>query len=48
MRHNTFIAVLTVFALLLILLGAAMHEADLANNFAKTGDAKAWFFEIKR
>jgi len=28
-------------------LSAVAHEADMARNFKKTGDAKAWFFEIK-
>ncbi len=27
--------------------GAIQHEADLSRNFNKTGDAKAWFYEIK-
>ncbi len=28
-------------------LGAIHHEADLSRNFNETGDAKAWFYEIK-
>jgi len=27
---------------------AIMHEADLSRNYNETGDAKAWFFDIKR
>lgn len=33
--------------LLAFLLGAVSHEHDLSRNFQRTGDAKAWFFEIK-
>lgn len=29
------------------IIGAICHEADLARNFNKTGNAKAWFFTIK-
>jgi len=28
-------------------IGAVSHEKDMARNFKKTGDAKAWFFDIK-
>lgn len=28
-------------------LGSVAHEADMSRNFKKTGNAKAWFFEIK-
>ena len=30
------------------IISAIAHESDLARNFRETGDAKAWFFEIKR
>ena len=29
-------------------LGGLMHEFDLSNNYAKTGDALCWVKEIKR
>lgn len=42
-------AVIFIFIFLGIwFLSAAVHESDLSRNFNKTGDAKAWFFEIKR
>lgn len=28
-------------------LGAVAHESDMSRNFYKTGDAGAWFFDIK-
>ena len=27
--------------------GAVSHESDMARNFQETGDAKAWFHDIK-
>jgi len=30
------------------LMGSIIHESDLSRNFKKTGNASAWFFEIKR
>ena len=29
-------------------LGAVCHEKDLSRNFNKTGNSKAWFYEIKQ
>lgn len=28
-------------------LGAIAHESDMSRNFTKTGDAKAWIYDIK-
>lgn len=36
-----------VIIILLYIFSAVFHEADLSNNFNKTGDANAWFYEIK-
>ena len=36
-----------IFVLLAYFVSAIVHEYDLARNFNKTGDAKAWFNEIK-
>jgi hypothetical protein len=42
MKYLLIIAVLIVFVL-----SAISHEADLSRNFRKTGDAKSWFFPIR-
>lgn len=39
------VLVLIIFA---YIIAAIAHEGDLSRNFKKTGDAKAWFFEIKK
>ena len=36
-----------IIMVVIFFLGAIVHESGLSNNFNKTGDAKAWFFEIK-
>jgi uncharacterized protein YpmB len=39
--------IIAVIILFLVIVGAIAHEYDLAKNFKKTGNASAWFFEIK-
>ena len=39
---------LTLFTIFIFWFGAVIHEKDLSRNFKETGDAKAWFYEIKR
>lgn len=39
---------LLFFMLIAWFIGAVFHEKDLSQNFNKTGDARAWFYEIKR
>ena len=36
-----------VFLIIGFILGAITHEKDLARNFKKYNDAKAWVFPIK-
>ncbi len=36
------------FTVVIWFFGAVTHEVDLAKNFEKYGDAKAWFFEINK
>ena len=38
---------LILLILLTVLASAVMHEIDMARNFKNTGDANAWFFDIK-
>jgi hypothetical protein len=37
-----------LFVLFVYWLGAVQHESDLARNFKETGDAGAWFWDIKK
>ena len=37
-----------LYGLICVFIGAVAHERDLARNFKRTGDAKAWFVDIKR
>ena len=37
-----------LFGVICVFIGAVAHERDLARNFKRTGDAKAWFVDIKR
>jgi len=39
---------LIAYTLFVWILSSIAHEADLSRNFKKYGNAKAWFFEIKR
>jgi hypothetical protein len=41
-RTDLFIWVIFAF-----FLGACSHEADLARNYAESGDAKGWFHGIR-
>ena len=38
---------LVVAVTVILMVGAAAHEADLARNLNETGDAKAWFSDIR-
>ena len=42
MKWHEFLFIVFIWAL-----SAIMHERDMARNFKETGDAKAWFYEIK-
>ena len=39
--------VLLIWTIFVMFGSAIFHEADLARNFNKYGDAKAWLYEIK-
>ena len=45
MKDQILIILLILFSMLM---GIIAHEADMARSFKKTGDASAWFFEIKK
>jgi len=34
--------------IILLFISAVAHENDLSRNYNETGDAKAWFFQIKK
>jgi len=40
--------IIVITGLFIFWLGGVSHEADMARNFKKSGDAKAWFWEIKK
>ncbi len=40
-------AIIAIMFILAFFFGAVQHEKDLARNYNETGDAKAWFYEIK-
>lgn len=44
--NNFIIIALIIVAICWV--SAVAHEADMARNFNETGNAKAWFFEIKK
>ena len=37
-----------VWTLFVYFFGAVTHEHDMSINFNRTGDAQAWFFDIKK
>lgn len=39
---------LVILIVMIWFVSSVAHEYDLHRNFKKTGDAKAWFFEIKK
>lgn len=39
--------IFTIFGWGFLFAGAYFHERDLARNFNETGNAKAWFVDIK-
>jgi len=41
------IIIITIWCIFCTFIGACSHEKDLARNFNETGDACAWFYEIK-
>ena len=45
---NLKLVLLILLFLMIYFMGAVSHEAGLSRNFNKTGDAKAWFFDLKR
>lgn len=42
------IFIILLICIFLMFIGAVSHEGDMARNFYKTGDAKAWFHKIRR
>jgi len=38
---------LFIWAIFAFFLGAFAHEGDLARNYAESGDAQAWVYEIR-
>ena len=40
--------IITLIIIAVCWLSAVAHEADMARNFNETGNAKAWFYEIKK
>lgn len=42
------IFIVIAFIVFVYILSAVMHEADLSRNYNNTGDARSWFFDIKR